>query len=292
MKAPPFGYVRAASLSDAHRLLAGSDGSARVMAGGQSLLAGLAFRLSAPSLLIDISRVPELRGIHVTNAGHLSIGALTTHAELGRDPRVRAHAPLLADAAPLIAHAAVRNRGTLGGSLAYADPAAELSACCVALEANVVAVSPRGERRIPAEAFFTGLFTTALAADELIRAVEIPPARPGSQAVIVELTRRSGDYAMAGLALAAASSGGGLGNMRAVFFGVGAAPVLAKEASEALVASGPTAEAVRAAQAALARDLDPPGDQHGGPEFKRHLARVLLARAATRLQPTDKARAA
>lgn len=292
MKAPPFGYARAVSLADAHRLLAAHGSSARVMAGGQSLLAGLAFRLSDPSILIDISRVPELRGISLNSTGHLSIGALTTHAALGRDPLVRTNAPLIADAAPLIAHAAIRNRGTIGGSLAYADPAAELPACCVALRASIVATSPRGERRIPAAAFFTGLFTTALAPDELILAVDVPPAPAGSVAVILELTRRSGDYAMAGIALAAESKGAAPAQVHPVFFGVGATPVLAQRAGAALAAGGFTADAVSTAQAALDQDLDPPGDMHGGSEFKRQLARVLLARAVAQLQPKNKARAA
>lgn len=291
MKSPPFDYIRAKSLDDAHQLLAAA-GSAVFMAGGQSLLAGLAFRLSDPGLLIDISRVPELRGIHLTSSSQLSIGALTTHAELGRDPLVRMHAPLFADAAPLIAHAAIRNRGTLAGSLAYADPAAELPACCVAAGASIIATSPRGERRIPAEAFFTGLFTTALAPDELIRAVEIPPMRPGSGATILELARRSGDYAMAGIALVVERDSGTLGRARPVFFGVGAGPVFAKRAAAALAAGGWTSGAIVAAQAALDRDLDPPGDMHGSPAFKRQLARVLLVRAIARLQPQNMVRAA
>ena len=209
------------------RLRGEAGGDVQLLAGGQSLLASLAFRLSEPSLIIDISRVPELKGISVLPSGHLRVGALTTHRELAAHPDVGRHAPLLAEAVPLIAHAAIRNRGTIGGSLAFADAAAELPACCVALAARIVAVGPSGERTIPAASFFTGLFATALAEDELIRAVEFPCAAPGDRATIVELTRRSGDYAMAGLAAWAQHADGGLQTPRLVYFGVGTGPVVA-----------------------------------------------------------------
>src|SRR5262245_19743465 len=185
MKAPPFEYVRAKTLAHVFQLWAEAGPEARLLAGGQSLIATLALRLSEPSMLIDITHVPELRGIrHLGNA--LSLGALTTQAELGTHPLV------FAEAVPLIAHPAIRNRGTLGGSLAYADPAAELPACCVALGAKIVAISATAERRIPAADFFQGLYTTALADNELIAAVEVPLASPGVTSTILELARRSG----------------------------------------------------------------------------------------------------
>jgi aerobic carbon-monoxide dehydrogenase medium subunit len=280
MKAPPFSYAQASSLSDVFRLLHEAGTEARLLAGGQSLLAALAFRLSAPTQLIDISRVAELKGIVATTDGGLRIGALTTHAELGASAAVRDRAPLLADAVPLIAHPAIRNRGTIGGSLAYADPAAELPACCVALGARIIAISSRGERSIDAASFFTGLLTTALAEDEIIAAVALPLPAPGERSTIVEVARRSGDYAMAGL-VARARPGAA---PAIVCFGVGATPVTAKGAGAALGPEPWSAAQVSAAQAALDRDLDPPADQHGGPEMKRHLARVLLARAVERLQ--------
>jgi len=283
MKWPAFGYARADSLEDAWRLLAAHGEDARVIAGGQTLLATLAFRLSEPSVLVDISRLPALRGVRVTD-GVLRIGALTRHAELGRDPLVALHAPLLAEAVPLIAHPAIRNRGTIGGSLAYADPAAELPACVVALDARVVLVSRAGERRVAAEAFFTGLLETALQPGELIAALEVPVARPATRCAIVEVARRSGDYAMAGLA-ACLSLGTRVSDARLVYFGVGAGPVLARRASAALERRALDAAAVQAAQAALRDDLDPPGDLHGPPEMKRHLARVLTARALARFMP-------
>ena len=170
MKAPPFAYVRAASLDEVFRLWGEAGPEARLLAGGQTLLASLAFRLSDPGILIDITRVADLAGIsQVGNA--IRVGALTTHAELGASDLVRRHAPLLAEAVPLIAHPAIRNRGTIGGSLAFADPAAELPACCVALDATSMARSAAGERRIPAAQFFTGLYATALAQNELIAAI-------------------------------------------------------------------------------------------------------------------------
>ncbi len=278
MKWPALGYLRAKSLDDVWRARAEHGEAAQILAGGQTLLATLAFRLSDPKLLVDITRIEALRGVAVRD-GVLRIGALTRHAELGRDALVARHAPLLAQAVPLIAHPAIRNRGTIGGSLAYADPAAELPACVVALGAQVVAVSPRGERRIAAADFFTGLLTTALAADEVIAAVEVPVAAPGQRVAIEEVARRSGDYAMAGLAAWVDMPGGRVTAARLVFFGVGSGPVLAAGAGAALAGRALDGEAVAAAQAALAQDLDPPGDMHGPPAMKRHLARVLVGRA-------------
>lgn len=291
MKAPPFAYVRATSLADAFKLWSAAGPDARLLAGGQSLLATLAFRLSEPSTLIDISRVAELRGIAQTGSV-IRIGALTTHAELGADDLVRRHVPLLADAVPLIAHAAIRNRGTIGGSLAFADPAAELPACCVALDAEIVTRSASRERRIPASRFFTALYTTALAADELIAAIEVPAAKTGERSVIMELARRSGDYAMAGIVATAKVTGSTLIQPRLVCFGIGDRPVTANRAMAVLGGRQALPETITAAQAALDDDLDPPTDQHGTPDMKRHLARVLLGRALLRLAGHEEARAA
>ncbi len=291
MKAPPFAYVRAASLADVFPLWRAAGPEAKLLAGGQTLLASLAFRLSDPGTLIDIARVAELRGISQVGDA-IRVGALTTHAELGASEMIRQHVPLVAEAVPLIAHPAIRNRGTIGGSLAFADPAAELPACCVALEAAIIARSASGERRIPAAQFFTGLYATALAEHELIAAIEFPAAKPAERGVILELARRCGDYAMAGVAARAQINGGALADPRLVFFGVGESPVLAKAAMAAIAGKPPTPETIAAAQAALATDLDPPADLHGSPAMKRHLARVLLARALIRMTGTQEARAA
>ena len=275
MKWPAMGYARARSLAELWSALETHGDAAQIIAGGQTLLATLAFRLSEPGTLIDITGIDELRGI--SNTGHaLRLGALTLHAELCSDPLVKAHAPLLAAAAPLIAHPAIRNRGTLGGSLAYADPAAELPACMVALGATIITASAKGERRIPAAAFFTDLLQTALEPKEIIAAVEIPlTQRLGA---IEEITRRSGDYAMAGLAATLALDAGRVVAPRLVYFGVGNIPVLAAAAARALEGRSLDRASISAAQHALAEDLDPPRDLHGPPEMKRHLARVLTER--------------
>jgi carbon-monoxide dehydrogenase medium subunit len=278
MKASTLAIARAHDVAHALNLWQEAGPEARLLAGGQSLVAGLNLRLGDVSALIDISRITSLRG--VTDEGrHLRIGALTRHADLERDPLVARHAPALAQAAPLIAHPAIRNRGTVGGSLAYADPAAELPACAVAVEADIVAASREGERRIPAATFFRGLYETALRPYEMIVAVEIPKIGSARRQVVLELARRSGDYAIVGIVLAAdVSAEGGLSTPRAVFFGVGLAPILAEGAMAALAAGDLTGAAE-----ALAGDLDPSADLQGSPEMKRHLARVLLGRAVSAL---------
>ena len=284
MKWPAFGYARAASLPELWDLLARHGDGARVLAGGQTLLATLAFRLSDPAILVDITRIAALRGIGESD-GVLRIGALTRHAELGRDPLVARHAPLLAEAVPLIAHPAIRNRGTLGGSLAYADPAAELPACAVALDATVLLVSREGERRVRAADFFTGLFETALRPGELIAALELPVATPATRCAIEEVARRSGDYAMAGLAACLRVEGARVSTARLAFFGVGGAPVLAARANAALAGAMLDVAAIEAAASALDADLDPPADLHGPPAMKRHLAKVLTRRVLGRFLP-------
>jgi aerobic carbon-monoxide dehydrogenase medium subunit len=281
MKWPEIGYQRVSALPELWAALAAHGAGAQIMAGGQTLLATLAFRLSEPGTLLDITRIRELRGVSA-QGGTLRIGALTRHVELGTDALVRQHAPLLRAAVPLIAHPAIRNRGTIGGSLAYADPAAELPACIVALDAVVVLASGAGERRVAARDFFTGLLQTALAAGEIIAAVEIPLAARVS--AIEEVARRSGDYAMAGLAAAWRLEGGRVAAPRLVCFGVGNGPVLALRAGAALEGRVLDAASIAAAQTALAQDLDPPQDLHGPPEMKRHLARVLTARVLSRLE--------
>jgi carbon-monoxide dehydrogenase medium subunit len=282
MKAPPFSYLRAASLADIFSKWEAAGADARLLAGGQSLLASLAFRLSTPSTLIDVSRVPELTGISAAG-GKIRVGALTTHAELGAHPLVREEVPLLAAAVPLIAHPAIRNKGTIGGSLAYADPAAELPACCVALAAEIVARSATAERRIPAAQFFTGLYATALGEKELITAIEFPARKAQQRSAILELARRCGDYAMAGVVAQAEFKGADFIDGRLVFFGVGEAPVTASGAAAVLTGRPLTAETIAQAEAALATDLNPPVDQHASSEMRRHLARVLLGRALRQL---------
>jgi carbon-monoxide dehydrogenase medium subunit len=282
MKPAPVQYVRATSIDDALARWNDAGPDARVLAGGQTLIPLMAFRMSEPAALVDIGRIAELRGIRRTGDA-IRIGAATTHAELGADPLIRAHLPVFADAVPLIAHAAIRNRGTIGGSLAYADAAAELAACTVAMEATLVLRSRKGERRVAARDFFKGMFETALAPFELIAAVEVPIPPDGERAGIDELARRSGDYAMAGLVARVAREGQRITNARLVYFGVGTMPVVAERTAAALVGTTGHESDMVAIQAHLDNDLDPPSDQHGGPDFKRQLARVLLARTVRRL---------
>lgn len=274
MKAAPFAYLRASSLPDALEKFASAD-KPRWLSGGQSLLPALALRLDAPGALIDISRLAELRGIAL-HGGMLRIGGATRHAELATDPLVARHAPLLAQAAPHIAHPAIRTRGTLGGSLALADPAAELPASALALDATIVVHGPAGGRRIAARDFFRGLYETALTQGEMVTALEVPAIAPGWRSCMMELCRRSGDYAIVGLAAHARVANGRIDEARLAFFGVGATPVRARAAEAAL-------PDMAAAQAALEQDLDPPGDLHGPPALRRHLARVLLGRVAAGL---------
>lgn len=277
MKAPAFDYVRPDTLDQALALLAQHGDAARPIAGGQSLLPAMNLRLASPDLLIDIGRLPELRGITL-GPGQLRLGALTRHAELLVNPDIAQTAPLLARAAAHIAHPAIRSRGTLGGSLAHADPAAELPACLLALEGRVIAQSASGQRSIPADHFFTGLFSTALRPDELLVAIEIDRPPPDTVCAFAELTRRSGDYAIIGLAAQGRRTAGALTAMRLAFFSAGATPVLAPRAAEALVGQG-----IDAALAAL--DLTPNDDLQASAATRMHLARVLLRRVAAEMSP-------
>jgi aerobic carbon-monoxide dehydrogenase medium subunit len=289
MKMPPFTFAKARDLPELFRLWKDAGDDARLLAGGQTLLATLAFRLSEPSVLIDITGVSALQGIAETQDA-IRIGALTTHAQLGSHSLVKAHAPLLTQAVPLIAHAAIRNRGTIGGSLAYADPAAELPACMVALDATIIAVSQAGERRIPASDFFTGWLTTALDEHELIAAIEVPKARPNQRTCILEIARRSGDYAMAGLALSCVAREDGSVTMpHLVFFGIGNGPVRAITAEKALESVTLTSDSIATSQAALSTDLDPPADMHGSSAMKMQLCRTLVARAFSPFAQSERA---
>jgi len=280
VKAPAFAYVRARSLAEVLDLLQKHGDRARLLAGGQSLIATLNMRLSAPELLIDISRLRELSGIKVGN-GRVRIGALTTHAEIERSAEIAKHLPLLAQAAPHIAHAAIRNVGTFGGSLALADPAAEWPACCVALDARFTLAGKRGTRQVRAREFFKGLYSTALRPAEVLTQVDIPIPGPGYRSAFVELARRRGDYAIVGLAALAKNARGALSDVRLAFFGVGAAPVLAKSAMAAI--DGKPASSGAAAAKALDKDLDPGPDLYSSAATKMQLARVLTGRALATL---------
>ena len=282
MKAPPFAYARARSLAEVFDLLARHGDEAKLLAGGQSLLATLNMRLSEPQLLIDISRLAELKGVQVRD-GVVRIGALTTHAEIERSPEIRKHLPLLAQAAPHIAHPAIRNVGTIGGSLALADPAAEWPACCVALDAQFVVAGKAGTRRVAARDFFKALYATALKPAEVLTHIEIKVPGPDYRSAFVELAQRRGDYAIAGLAAIARNSGGTLKDVRLSFLGVGQTPVLARAAMAAMEGKRAASDTIAAAANALAKDLDPTPDLYSTAATKMQLARVLTARALAAL---------
>jgi aerobic carbon-monoxide dehydrogenase medium subunit len=284
MKPAAFSYAKALSLDHAIELLGRAGGEARVLAGGQSLIAALNMRLSSPDLLVDINTIPGLDGIAVKD-GILEIGALVRHAEAERSDLIAQHAPLIALALPHIGHLAIRNRGTIGGSIAFADPAAELPACLVALDGEVSIAGPGGPRSIAAKQFFRGLFETALEPRDVLTAIRVPLAKRDSRFGFAEFSRRHGDYAMVGLAAQARAERGGLHDVRLVYFGVGPTPVCARHAEAALTGNpGRIAEAV----SALARDLDPPDDLQATGTVKKHLAGVLLERVAQQLMAERK----
>ena len=273
MKASAFEYRRATSIAQACEWLSADEG-ARLLAGGQSLIPAMNLRLAAPAILIDITGLDDLRGVSVAS-GVLRIGAVVRHVELMHDPLIAQHAPLLTQAIAHVAHPAIRNRGTIGGNLAHADPASELPACMLVLGATMIARGPLGERRIPAADFFVGVFETALAPDEMLTAIEAPVAGEGVRFSFLELARRSGDYAIVGLAARADRD---LQNVRLGYFGVGERPMLTKNAAAALAGGGPAA--IEAAKAALSEDLSPQDDLQGSAALRMHLARVLLERSA------------
>jgi carbon-monoxide dehydrogenase medium subunit len=274
VKPAPFAYARAKSIDEAVALLGGTP-DAKLLAGGQSLMATLNMRLSAPALLVDINGIDGLDRIALKN-GALEIGALTRHAQAERSKEIAQHAPLITLAMPNIAHPAIRNRGTIGGSIAFADPAAELPACLLALGGEVDIAGPKGKRTVKADDFFKGLFETALEPQDVLIAVRVPAAGKDTRVGFAELARRHGDYAIVGLAANAKVDSKGLKDVRLAFFGVAATPVRAKKAEAALAGGDVVA-------AAKALDLDPPDDVQATGAVKKHLAGVLLKRVARQL---------
>lgn len=275
MKAADFAYEKPKSLGDALALLADPDRDASPLAGGQSLVPMMNFRMAMPEMLVDLGALDELRGITEDAGGGLRIGAMTRYSELEASDLVNARAPLIAMALPHIAHAAIRNRGTIGGSVSLADPAAEMPALMLVLDAEIEAQSARGSRRIKATDFFTGLYETALEAGELVTGIHIPAASEGRRFAFYELARRHGDYAMAGVAVAA--SGATFDDPRIAFFSVSDRAVRATGA-EAALASGDADAAAAALDA-----IDFAGDLNADAKTKRHLAGVVLKRALGRL---------
>ena len=280
MKAPLFAYARPKTLVEVFDALEHHGEGARLLAGGQSLVATLAMRLSAPEILVDLGGLKDLAGISVSGS-KLRIGALTTHRAIERSLEVARHVPLLSQAAPHIAHVAIRNAGTFGGSLALADPAAEWPACCVALDAELVLAGRAGERRVKAREFFHALYDTALRSNEVLVAAEIPIPPAGTKSVFLELARRQGDYALAGVAALARADKGTLRDVQLAFLGVGPTPILARKAMAA--AEGKKPDAAAAVQQALDGELSPTASADTSAAAKLHLARVLAGRALAAL---------
>jgi aerobic carbon-monoxide dehydrogenase medium subunit len=281
MKASAFAYARATSVGNALELLVAHGDGAKVLSGGQSLMPAMNLRLLSPEILVDIGDLPELKGID-RNGDVLRIGALTRHVDLLKSAEIAAQAPLLTEAVAQIAHPAIRNKGTLGGSLAHADPASELPACMLALNATIIVRGPEGERHIAADNFFTGIYETALSAQELLVAVEVPVLLQDSVHFFHEFARRHGDYAIVGVAAQAAVQGGVFKELRIAFFAVGDRPVLATAAAR-LIDVAVTPQLLADASTALGEELDPQEDQQASPAMRRHLAKVLLVRCVSAL---------
>lgn len=285
MKAPAFDYARPKSLEEVFDLLEQHGDEAKLLAGGQTLMATLNMRLSQPGILVDITGLAadaRLAGIRADN-GTVSIGALVKHREIERSAVIAEQVPLLAQAVPHVAHVAIRNAGTFGGSIAFADPAAEYPACAVALNADIVLVSRQGERRVKARDFFHGLYETAMQPGELVARGEFAALQPGERSVFMELARRHGDYAIVGVAAHAKVSGKTLSGVSLAYLGMGPTPMLAPKAMAELEGKTYALESVGAAQRALEADLDPSADLYSSVAAKRHLARVLTGRALAAL---------
>jgi carbon-monoxide dehydrogenase medium subunit len=277
LKARAFNYVRASTVVEALKAFEEAGDDASYIAGGQSLVPALALRLQAPQLLIDIAHISTLRGVDL-QGDWLRIGALTRHHEVLTDPLIRRHAPLYSEAAPHVAHPAIRNKGTLGGSISHADPASEFPAMTLALGAELEIASRDGVRRVPADDFFLDLFQTAIEPGELLVAIHVPVVQPNHRWAFHELARRRGDFALVGCGILAEFVDDVVKQVRIAFFSVGSTPIRARQAEDSLIGKRLDQAAIAAAQAVVGDDLDPPEDEHTPPAMKRHLARVLLGR--------------
>jgi aerobic carbon-monoxide dehydrogenase medium subunit len=282
LKPPPFSYVAPSSLEEALASLAEAGEDAKILAGGQSLMPLLSLRLARPSVLVDLGRVDGLEGISERN-GTVTIGTMVRERAVERSAVIDEKVPLLAAALPLIGHPAIRNRGTVGGSIAHADPSAEIPAVAVALEAEmVIASAARGERRVPAADFFQGFFTTALEPDEVLVAVCFPVAAPESGVAFVEAARRHGDFAMVGAAAVVKAVDGRITDARVTLIGVADTPLRRPAAEQILVGAEIGSAPFEEAAAVAGEGLTPASDLHGTSAYRTHLARVLTRRALER----------
>jgi carbon-monoxide dehydrogenase medium subunit len=273
-----FDYVRPGSLDEAVQALADAGDDAKVIAGGQSLLPLLRLRLAYPELLVDVGGLGELRG--VTDAGHaLLIGARTTHYQLVHDPLVAEHCGLLAQAASTVADPAIRHRGTLGGALAHADPAGDLPAVALALDVTLIARGPDGEREISAADFFVDYLTSSLEPDEILTGIRVPKLGPGWGYRYEKFHRTAQSWATVGVAALVRRSNGSVAEARIGLTNMGTTPVRASAAESAAAGAEASRDALRDAASHADEGTNPPGDLHGAPDYRRHLARVLTGRA-------------
>ncbi|NRB17036.1 MAG: FAD binding domain-containing protein [Rhodobacteraceae bacterium] len=283
MKSPAFEYIRAESVAGAMSAYAEAGDDVVYLAGGHSVVPSLALRLQAPALMIDLSEIAALSGISFQD-GWLRIGAMTRHVQAINDPLIAAQAPLFAAAAPFVAHPAIRNRGTLGGSLAHADPASEFPAAAVAMRVELEIASPKGTRRVPADEFFLDIYETAIEPGEILLAIHVPGPVAGQVIGFDEITRRQGDYAMVGAAVQAVAKDGILQDISIALFSVGTRPTRAVAAQAALMGRVIDDASIADAKAALGDDLDPPDDLQFPATMRLHLARVLLGRILANLE--------
>ncbi len=277
MKLPQVDYEAPTTVSDAVELLAEHEDDASVLAGGQSLIPLLAMRLARPAVLIDINGIPELSGISAAG-DRVAIGAMTREYVAEESGTVAGSVPLLAAALPLVGHEAIRSRGTVGGSLAHADPAAELPAVARALDAEFVVRGPSGERVIGAAEWFEGYLTTSRRPDELLVEVRFPAAEPGTGTSFQEVARRHGDFAIVGLAASLTLSAGAITDARLAFANVSDVPVRATGAEDLLAGEKPSAELFDEAARRATADIDPPADLHGSPDYRKKVAAALVRR--------------
>ncbi len=283
MKPAPFKYVLPRTLEEALALKAEHGDEATFLAGGQSLIPAMNFRLAQPGVLIDINAVEELDFIRQDEAsGDLRLGALTRHRDLQFDPTIAAAQPLLHETAPNVAHPQIRNRGTLCGNLAHADPASELPAVMLALNARLRLQSTRGERWLVAEDFFVSVFTTARGDDEMLSEVALPAPAPGTGSAFLEVARRPGDYARMGVAVVVVlDDSGTCSDARLAYCSAGETPVAAKGAAAGLIGGRVASDDIAAAAEQAKQEIAPVGSVHASVAYQRHLAAVLTRRALT-----------
>lgn len=282
MKAPPFTYHRPDTLDEALALLSEHGDDAKVLAGGQSLIPLMGLRMGRPEHVVDIGRIPGLDSIDVDDSGAVKVGALVRHEQAKNSPTIVQHAPLIAQTMPWVAHRAIRTRGTVVGSIAHADPAAEMPAVVLATQASMNATSVRGTRRIAADAFFEGYLDTALQADEILTSVTFPAWPSNAVGSVTEVARRHGDYALVGLvAKLQADDDGIITDVALAFLGAASTAVRVTSAEQALIGTRANDEAFTAAAAIVSAELTPPADIHGSTEYRKHLAATLTVRGLT-----------